>query len=601
MDDKNRPKILGLGLVAVVAVFMLRSTVDGIVMKPIRDISQKLKSAQDEGDKLADKEQELRFARAKLGEWQSMSMPENPDDARRLYREWILELTRQSGFGGTSFDVSVGASRGQMGEIAVDISKAETDLAGLARFLYLFDQANLLQRISSLNIDSQGTQGKPRLLVSFTAQALHVGGDNDMSSRSELFPRTALTSEIAESATTIAAKASESFELPEPFEPFMIRVERELMRVDAVAESGWTVTRGMNQTKPVAHGVDAVVELFPINWDRREVSIDAYTAYVESSPFVIPSPPKSYNPRLGGVADKTIKLGEELTFTARAENYDPEKGEPQFALEEAADGMTIDPESGEFAWTPGDSVASGVYTATVLLTQPGNPDVKLSSKLTVTIKQPNLAPVVTVADSVTVVIGREFTLGSSATDDGPASDLKFSLGTGSPEGMTIDASTGQLKWTPAASFTPGKYDVTVTVTDAGEEPMSGTKKVSLDVQDDGAALTVLTAAISNDGVWRAWFRNKGTDKTDILKAGDRLKVSEIDAALVEISSRWVTLRDNEGLWKLSLGDMLRERKLIEPAAAATPATEPPKSGEAYEADPPAATAPATGEPATGTR
>ena len=37
MDDKNRPKILGLGLVAVVAVFMLRSTVDGIVMNAPSD------------------------------------------------------------------------------------------------------------------------------------------------------------------------------------------------------------------------------------------------------------------------------------------------------------------------------------------------------------------------------------------------------------------------------------------------------------------------------------------------------------------------------------------------------------------------------------
>lgn len=586
MDPQNRTRLLAVGLVAVVAVYMLRSTVDGIVMKPVRDLEQKLKSAQSDGDKLVEQEAELRTARSKLGLWQSMSIPENPDDAKRLYREWLLELTRQCGFGGTSFDISAGTSRGQMGEIAVEISKAETDLAGLARFLYLFDQANLLQRISSLSIDSQGTQGKPKLLVTFTAQALHVGGDETISYRNELFPRTALTSDLTDSATVVAAQPNEGFEIPDPFEPFMVRIERELVRVDAVTDAGWTVTRGAHQTKPAAHAAGAVVELFPVNWDRRDVAIEQYLSFVDASPFVIPSPPRTYNPRLGGVADATIMPGEEVKFSARAENFDPDKGEPLFALEEPAEGMSIDPKSGEFLWKPADSVAPGKYTTTVLVTQTNNPDVQLKSKLTVTIKQPNAEPVLSIAEAATVVIGREFTLACSATDDGPVSELKYSLGSGTPEGLTIDSATGQIKWTPAASFTPGKYDVTVTVTDSGEDAKSDSKTVSLDVQDDSASLTVLTAAIGKDGVMYAWFRNTSTDKTEKLRQGDRLIVSEINAEIVEIASRWVTLRDTAGLWKLSLGDKLRERKLIEPAPEVPAEPDVPKATKDYEADPP---------------
>jgi len=151
------------------------------------------------------------------------------------------------------------------------------------------------------------------------------------------------------------------------------------------------------------------------------------------------------------------------------------------------------------------------------------------------------------------------------------------LGGGAPEGLSIDAVTGQLKWTPARTFTPGKYDVEVKVTDSGEEPKSASQKIALDVQDDNAALTLLSAAVSKDDVWYAWFRNKGTGKTDRLKVGEKLSVSEINAEIVAVTNRFVTLKDQEGLWKLQLGDTLRERKLTEPAVKipeAAPAIEP---------------------------
>ena len=52
--------------------------------------------------------------------------------------------------------------------------------------------------------------------------------------------------------------------------------------------------------------------------------------------------------------------------------------------------------------------------------------------------------------------------------------------------------------------------------------------------------------------------------------------AEIDAEVTEIDKRHVLLKDDEGVWKLNLGDNLRERVLIEPAPqseAATPTAE----------------------------
>ena len=591
MDEKKRTKILAAGLVAVIAVYSLRSTLDGFLMKPIRDLQRNLNMANAENESLKLQEIKFKVARKKLDDWKYISLPQNQDDAQRLYREWLHELTRQCGFSGPGFEVTPGARSQQkeFGTVGVEVKKAETDLQGLTRFLFLFDQADMLHRISAMKIDSPGAQGNPRLLVSFTAEGMSVIGGDD---KTELQPRTTITSGISESAAEISVVPNESIIIEDPFRPFLVRVERELLRVEAVDGSAWKVQRGFSGTKAAAHPEKSTVELLPVAWDRQEKTLEQYADFVKGSVFVIPSPPKTWNPRLAGVSDKTIKPGEEVKFTVRAESFNPEFGEPQFSLAEPVEGMSINSATGEFAWKPAETMGAGEYATTVMLTQSGNPELKLNSKVKFTIRSDNQPPVLTLAESAIVVIGREFAETATATDDGPTASFKYSLGAGAPEGLSIDAVTGQLKWTPSRTFTPGKYDVEVKVTDSGEEPKSASRRIALDVQDDNAALTLLSAALSKDGVWYAWFRNKGTGKTEQLKVSEKLKVSEINVEIVVVTHRFVTLRDQDGVWKLQLGQTLRERKLIEPAAKveqAAPAAEPVEPAttaeEAPQADP----------------
>jgi len=591
MDEKKRTKILAAGLVAAIAVYSLRSTLDGFLMKPIRDLQRNLNMANAENESLKLQEIKFKVARKNLDDWKYISLPQNQDDAQRLYREWVHELTRQCGFSGPGFEVTPGARSQQkeFGTVGVEVKKAETDLQGLTRFLFLFDQADMLHRISAMKIDSPGAQGNPRLLVSFTAEGMSVIGGDD---KTELQPRTTITSGISESAAEISVVPNESIIIEDPFRPFLVRVERELLRVEAVDGSAWKVQRGFSGTKAAAHPEKATVELLPVAWDRQEKTLEQYADFVKGSIFLIPSPPKTWNPRLAGVSDKTIKPGEEVKFTVRAESFNPELGEPQFSLAEPVEGMSINPATGEFAWKPAETMGAGEYTTTVMLTQSGNPELKLNSKVKFTIKSNNQPPVLTLAESAIVVIGREFAETATATDDGPTASLKYSLGAGAPEGLSIDALTGQFKWTPSRTFTPGKYDVEVKVTDSGEEPKSASRKIALEVQDDNAALTLLSAALSKDGVWYAWFRNKGTGKTEQLKVAEKLTVSEINVEIVGVTHRFVTLKDHDGVWKLQLGQTLRERKLIEPAAKveqAAPAAEPVEpattAAEAPQADP----------------
>ena len=118
------------------------------------------------------------------------------------------------------------------------------------------------------------------------------------------------------------------------------------------------------------------------------------------------------------------------------------------------------------------------------------------------------------------------------------------------------------------------------------------------MQDDTAAVTRFTAAVELDGVPVAWFWNQIENKRPELKVGDRLVVADINARLTEISKRFVLLEDEAGVWKLRLGDTLRDRQLIEPAVQ-----EPAEQPEDPEGDPEAPQTPSDNitqaEPAEG--
>jgi hypothetical protein len=563
MDEQTRKKVLVGGLALVVLFFLVRTKVDTWLRGPIRTLQSDVVAAGNSAETLAAEEMQLDIAKRNLEDWKTISLPADVDNSQRLYREWIQSLAEECGFSRISVVPGSKSSQKEYSLVSVEIRNAETDLQGLKKFLYLFDQANMLHRIASLSINSPSPKGNPRMTVTLTAEGISAAGAED---RSELLARTPLTTAIKVADKIIVAAPNEQFPVAEtPFEPFLIRLDRELLRVDAVTDAGWQVTRGAEETTAAAHEADSIIELFPVAWDRKEKSQEQYAAVVKSSLFVIPAPPKKYTPRITGVSSKTIKPGEEVKFTAKADGLDPELGDATFCLADAADGMAIDAKTGEFQWSPIADLTPGDYTATVLMTQANDPDVKIDSKLKITIKKSNTAPKITLKESAIVVLGNEFTTTATASDEDADDTLKFSLGGGAPEGLVVDPKTGQLKWTPPKTFAPGKYDVEVKVTDSGSEPQSASAKISLDVQDDFAELTMLSGIVGKDGVLHAWFRNKATDKVSPLKEGERVIVSEISAEIVSITDRFVTMKDAEGIWKLKLGDSLRQRQLLEPA------------------------------------
>jgi len=571
MDDKQRTKVLAAVLAGVLALGVLRPLVDNVVMGPVRDAQRKLDNATAEYEREELKNMQLMLAKEHISQGRAASLPPRISDAQWLYQIWITNLANQCKFG--QLDVNPGRTdnrRNQYLTVNVDVV-AETDLAGLSRFLYLFEKAGLMHRIANLEIQSTGSQGNPRIEIVLTAEGMSVAGCPDTS---DVFARTKLPQPLTATDTELTVTSAQGFPIKKT--PFLAHVGKEMVKVTAIDGENngrWTVERGQEGTIAAAHSVEESVQLFPVAAQRLDVSFSDYDGLLKASPFAKPTPPRIYKPRIASVVDKTIAPGETVKITARAEDINEDIGEPMFALENAADGMTINTESGELEWTTAEDIEPKKYEGTVILTQKNNEDLRVEKAFAVTVKLPNDAPEINLPADAIAVLGREFILTVAAQDDGPMGNLKYSLeGDDVPEGLAVDENKGILKWTAPRTFTPGEYPVNVKVTDGGEPAMSAMGTLTLTVTDDTAALTRFTGAVGRDGKLVALFWNQAENKKLELQVGDRLEAADIAAELTEIAKRHILMKDAAGIWKLRLGQNLREQVLTEPAPTPTAAT-----------------------------
>ena len=164
-------------------------------------------------------------------------------------------------------------------------------------------------------------------------------------------------------------------------------------------------------------------------------------------------------PVLDPIEDQEVNELVELAFTATASDDDDPEQELVFSLDGAPTGAVIDPETGEFSWTPSEAQGPGVYTFSVLVSDGIEYDYQF---ITVTVNEVNVAPVL---DPIGNKIGYpefELTFTAHATDvDFPVQTLTYSLD-GAPEGAVIDPSSGVFSWTPSET---GEYTFTVLVND----------------------------------------------------------------------------------------------------------------------------------------
>lgn len=148
-------------------------------------------------------------------------------------------------------------------------------------------------------------------------------------------------------------------------------------------------------------------------------------------------------------------------------SYDVDASDPDagdlltFSLDTFPSGMLIDSATGLIQWTPSASQV-GPNNVTVRVRDQGGLFALQSFTIQVS-PPPNRPPVITSSPVLTATAGQPYSYDVDATDPDLGNVLSYAL-TLFPAGMTIDANTGLITWTPALNQS-GPHDVTVQVSD----------------------------------------------------------------------------------------------------------------------------------------
>src|SRR5262245_49716558 len=208
-------------------------------------------------------------------------------------------------------------------------------------------------------------------------------------------------------------------------------------------------------------------------------------------------------PSLGVIANQTVNEGSLLTVTASGNDTDVPANTLTYSLDPGAPaGMTINASSGVLTWTPNEAQGPGNYTITVRVTDGGVPTLSATNSFTVTVNEVNSAPTLATIANQTVNEGSLLTVTASGSDtDVPANTLTYSLEPGAPAGLTINASSGVVSWTPTEAQGPSTSSVTVRVTDSGSPSLSDTKTFTVTVNEvnNAPVLAVIANQTVNEG------------------------------------------------------------------------------------------------------
>src|SRR5213078_1450703 len=188
-------------------------------------------------------------------------------------------------------------------------------------------------------------------------------------------------------------------------------------------------------------------------------------------------------PVLSVPANQTIDELSALAVTASATDADVPANTLTFSLVGPPAGMTINGSSGAINWTPSEAQGPSTNTITVVVTDNGVPALSATNSFTVTVREVNVAPVLSVPADQTIDEQTSLSVSASATDaDLPANTLTFAL-VSAPLGMSINPASGVISWTPSEAQGPSTNVVSVSVTDNGVPALSVTNSFTVTVTE----------------------------------------------------------------------------------------------------------------------
>lgn len=571
---QKREKLLAIALGGVLLAWIGVPFLEARFLAPLKELearrtvlTQDIENAFDQQKALARKDGELK-------DWRARSLPPDPLDAQRLYQEWLTNLAQLSGFEQTKITLDRRVAEADTYVTIPVTLETKAKLQELSQFLDWFRSVDLLHRIARLDVVSPANEGNPELAVTLTAEGLSLRSAPD---RTRLFPQTELFEDLAKDAQQLTVVSNRGF----PSEvPFRVRIGNEFLNVTAVSGNTWSVQRGIEKTFAEDHAANASIEHFPL----RSVGADseeAVSGMWSRSLFTKPAPQIDYQPRLASTSPPAAIRGKKWSWKLEIAGWNPAFGTPNFELLSAPPGMNLDERSGSLSWEVGSGTELGEHRIEVLVWGTNGRNAGFTPTVPVRVRDVNQPPRIDQRGPLQFFIGRESRIPITAKDpDGDASKLKYALEEG-PEGLTIDASTGELRWTPPESLAPQELAITIKVTDADELPESETVRIPVSLQEDSARYAYLTGYVQRtSGVKEAWIYDRATNRRTVLHEGDNFRIADFDLTVEKIGPTFILVKRFGQTYRLDF-----EQSLVQMKPVAAEVSEPPE-GAAPQRDAP---------------
>ena len=218
------------------------------------------------------------------------------------------------------------------------------------------------------------------------------------------------------------------------------------------------------------------------------LAVNSFGLISTSAPVRISVEATNHSPRLDRIPDGNVVEGELLMFRAEASDPDLPPQTLTYSLgPDAPSGASINPISGDFAWTPSEAQGSSTNWITATVTDDGSPVLSDSKTFTVIVNEVNSAPILAPIADQTVTAGESVTFVASATDkDIPSNRLTFLVESAESNEARIDPKSGVFTWRSVnASQLPVTNEFIVHVTDNGSPPSSDSERFRIIVLPEG--------------------------------------------------------------------------------------------------------------------
>jgi hypothetical protein len=157
---------------------------------------------------------------------------------------------------------------------------------------------------------------------------------------------------------------------------------------------------------------------------------------------------------------------------------------------------------------------------------------------------------------------------ASAKDPEGSGKLKYSLVGEAPEGLSIDPSSGSVKW---KSDELGDYEYTVAVKDDGLPAMAAEEtflisivekpdppEVVVEKEYDKAKQAFVTAFLSGRKGPTVWVKSMLEGKTLKLVKGDQLEIGDVKGKIIEIGATFVELETDDRHWLIGMDESVAD-------------------------------------------